>query len=488
VILLLSVGHAFTADRIPHGDHKLTFKSTFDESEQPYRLYVPRAIRDEKPLPLLLVLHGKGVGENAWFDYTPVKEVAEIRGYLVAAPYARGDWFYRGPAEQDVLDILDDVEKRTPVNPDRVYLMGHSMGGWGTWWIGLRHADQFVTICPMAGPAPMELLPNALYLDPFVIHDTDDPVVAVANSREAVKELVDLGIPVRYREETGYGHRSKMIGDNFHRLFDWMDRHQKVNHPRRVTLTTRTPLTGRAFWVRLLETETFPQLATFDATLDTSGTVHVRAANVRSFALNLDAIPQEPRGSLAVEINKTYRREYSKPAKWWIFTRKGDSSGWAVEQREGADLPRYESPVVAPLAKELTDGDNQAYLARALAERLRNETEADACFVGEDFFRLPRRPVTADAVLDAFIRGESRVARFKTTAGKVQEYIDGLSPTGRFLWGPCHLVGDISDPSKAITVVAPLRLAKQMEVPLEVLPETVPDYLYRSVRSGEPFP
>ncbi|MCX7625869.1 MAG: hypothetical protein N2Z21_06620, partial [Candidatus Sumerlaeaceae bacterium] len=74
------------------GEHGLQFVSTDDGTTQPYRLFIPQSISEtSQALPLVVVLHGWGVDEFAWFKFTPVKRIAEEFGYVVAAPYARGN-------------------------------------------------------------------------------------------------------------------------------------------------------------------------------------------------------------------------------------------------------------------------------------------------------------------------------------------------------------------------------------------------------------
>jgi len=214
------------------GDHLCTVTSSIDRTPQPYRLFLPSARSADTPLPLAVVLHGKSVDHNAWFELTTVKQVAEQGGWVVAAPNGRGKAYYNNTGEQDVLDIIDVLTAQLPIDPDRVCLAGHSMGGWGTWHIGLRHPERFAALCPMAAPAPLELMPAARGLDPFIIHDTDDAVVPVSKSRQAAAELVRLGVSFRYREEQGFGHQSKMISANLPRVFAWFADHRRTDRSR----------------------------------------------------------------------------------------------------------------------------------------------------------------------------------------------------------------------------------------------------------------
>lgn len=212
---------------LPPGAHVRNLHSSVDGTRQRYCLFLPSALAGGAPRPLVVVLHGKGVNHHAWFKLTTVTAVAEERGYVVLAPNGRGKAYYNELGEQDVLDELAEVSAALPIDADRVYLAGHSMGGWGAWYLGLRHPERFATICPMAGPAPMDLLPAARGLDPFIIHDAGDPIVPVKKSRLAAAELAALGISHRYREEQGYGHESRMISDNLPRIFDWFAAHRR---------------------------------------------------------------------------------------------------------------------------------------------------------------------------------------------------------------------------------------------------------------------
>jgi pimeloyl-ACP methyl ester carboxylesterase len=56
-----------------------------------------------------------------------------------------------GPGEQDILDALWHATSLHLIDPDRLYLAGFSMGGYGTWHIGLRNPDLFAAIAPGAG-------------------------------------------------------------------------------------------------------------------------------------------------------------------------------------------------------------------------------------------------------------------------------------------------------------------------------------------------
>ena len=59
---------------------------------------------------------------------------------------------YRGTAEQDVMDVLAEVRRDYKIDPNRIYLMGHSMGGYGTWSVAMAHPNLFAAIGPISAP------------------------------------------------------------------------------------------------------------------------------------------------------------------------------------------------------------------------------------------------------------------------------------------------------------------------------------------------
>lgn len=50
-----------------------------------------------------------------------------------------------------LIALLDKIEKEYAVDPNRIYLTGHSMGGRGTWYLAYRHPERFAAIAPMSG-------------------------------------------------------------------------------------------------------------------------------------------------------------------------------------------------------------------------------------------------------------------------------------------------------------------------------------------------
>ena len=53
-------------------------------------------------------------------------------------------------SEKDVMNVLEMIKKEFNVDENRTYLMGHSMGGGGTWHLGIKHAEEWAALAPIA--------------------------------------------------------------------------------------------------------------------------------------------------------------------------------------------------------------------------------------------------------------------------------------------------------------------------------------------------
>ena len=118
------------------GEFKKAYLSKVDNSLQPYQIFVPSGYDKSKAFPLVIALHGMGGDENSYltvYGQSAFKIEAEKRGYIVACPKGRKPVsMYVGDAEKDVMDVLAEVRRAYNINADRIYLTGHSMGGFGT--------------------------------------------------------------------------------------------------------------------------------------------------------------------------------------------------------------------------------------------------------------------------------------------------------------------------------------------------------------------
>ncbi|MDP9172060.1 MAG: prolyl oligopeptidase family serine peptidase, partial [Acidobacteriota bacterium] len=113
---------------------------------------------------------------------------------------------YRGSAEQDVLDVMAEVQRDYRVDKNRIYLMGHSMGGFGTWSIAQNHPDLFAALGPISGGGDATGMVKLRDIPQYVTHGDDDRTVSVSSSRTMVDAGKKAGAPITFVEVPGGSH------------------------------------------------------------------------------------------------------------------------------------------------------------------------------------------------------------------------------------------------------------------------------------------
>jgi poly(3-hydroxybutyrate) depolymerase len=234
-----------TIDRI----QELSYQ--FKEAGMPmeYQLYVPTTYDGATASPLIVLLHGLGSTPGGVIRYQGLTDLAEERGYIVVAPmgYNRRGWYgslgtgrrdtrpeaANGPenlgelSEMDVMNVLELTLGAFNVDPDRVYLAGHSMGGGGTWHIAIKYPDIWAGLGPVA-PA-IYTSPDALsaitHIPVIVIQGEADNLVSVETTRTWVDKMEELGMTHRYIEIPGGDHSRIITRDpgNVRAIFDFFD-------------------------------------------------------------------------------------------------------------------------------------------------------------------------------------------------------------------------------------------------------------------------
>jgi predicted peptidase len=190
----------------------------------PYRLYVPTKYDARTPTPLVIALHGLGANEDSFFDsYSRLPpKLAEQHGLLMAAPLGfRVDGFYGSRivtgldpsaarrtelSEQDVMNVLARMRAEYNVDPDRIYLIGHSMGAIGTWALGAKYPDVWAALGPFSGVGTPASVRSMQHIPQIVVHGDADATVNVSGSRTMVAEMKKLGVDVTYIEVPGGSH------------------------------------------------------------------------------------------------------------------------------------------------------------------------------------------------------------------------------------------------------------------------------------------
>ncbi|MGH9825064.1 MAG: hypothetical protein ACREDR_17680, partial [Blastocatellia bacterium] len=111
-----------------------TFRSAIDGSVQPYSVWLPSNFNPKTTYPLIVMLHGDTVTD--WWQN--IFAYSQKSWAILAAPGGRGDNSFRDIGEKDLDQMISLVAGKYHIDRDRLYLSGHSDGGYGVWYQATR--------------------------------------------------------------------------------------------------------------------------------------------------------------------------------------------------------------------------------------------------------------------------------------------------------------------------------------------------------------
>jgi pimeloyl-ACP methyl ester carboxylesterase len=236
--------------------------------------------------------------------------------------FGRPSTFYRGMGEEDVLEVIDEVSRRFRVNADRVFIMGHSMGGSGSYTVGLHYPDRFGGIMPidaamgsrLGGRAQAQPVPE--WMAPQVAIHTPSNLYPNARNVDVFFKNAGAGIQGRSTEFTdgiveqgGFSTAESFPGmpHNFGDSYPYahfvteLIQHPVRRQPAEVKFYTNTLRYNRAYWVTIDRLTRHNADARIVATCDDKGGIQVTTTNIDALTLRLGDSPAATSGPLVVD-------------------------------------------------------------------------------------------------------------------------------------------------------------------------------------------
>jgi predicted peptidase len=191
-----------------------------------YLLYLPEDYEKQASWPLLLFLHGSGErGDDLQLvkKHGPPKliEVGRKYPFIVVSPQCPK---VRGKSWEpfELTALLDDVSEHYKVDPDRIYVTGLSMGGFGTWSLAAYTPQRFAAIVPICGGGDPYLTRRLGKLPIWVFHGAKDPAVLLERSEMMVEALKKNGNEVKFTVYPEALHDSWTETYENPQLYEWL--------------------------------------------------------------------------------------------------------------------------------------------------------------------------------------------------------------------------------------------------------------------------
>ena len=305
------------------------FISDVDGSTQPYGLVVPASYHPDRPIRLDIVLHGSrrstGIAELQFIQSHDGGDQEDPSppsvDYIELHPLGRlGENAYRFEGETDVDEAIAAVCRNYRIDKTRMVLRGSSLGGVGTWQLGLKRPDRFVALGPAAGPVDTHEFANSPWphfvrLEPLtpwqktMLHLVDAidytanagmvPVVAVMGDKDPYfsshilmeKTFEKEGILFNGFVDRGGGHGlSARARQEQLRLLGELAAKGLDRSPKHIRFVTWTLKFSRCHWIEVLGLQQHYQRAEIDARMAEDGSITVTdLKNITRFAIRLGA-------------------------------------------------------------------------------------------------------------------------------------------------------------------------------------------------------
>jgi predicted peptidase len=239
VALLLCLPHALVSKQREDLLQAKAYKDLQGRT-MPYRLFVPPNRSNQKRFPLVLFLHGGGgrgddnlkqiQGGNGFIIDLLTKPESQAKyPCFVLAPQSPQQ---EGWIEDDsitptlqlhlTLELIDHLTKQFNIDSKRIYVVGQSMGGFGTFAIITMRPAFFAAAVPICGGGDESKAGRIAHVPIWAFHGEQDESVKVERSRNMIEAITRAGGKPKYTEYKGEGHLiwNKVVNEP--ELLPWM--------------------------------------------------------------------------------------------------------------------------------------------------------------------------------------------------------------------------------------------------------------------------
>ena len=199
-----------------------------------YVKYLPRDYDESKKYPLVIFLHGAGergddldhAMRHGYMKY--VREEGKEYPFIFVAPQCPNGKYW-GCYTESLLAFLEDICSTLPVDRERVYLTGLSMGGTGTFMLAMAAPEKFAAIAPVCGSGIYWYGEMLVDIPVFMYHGDCDDIVPIQGSIEMLNSINKRGGNAKLTILYGVGHEAWEAAYAGDELANWLLRHKKTS-------------------------------------------------------------------------------------------------------------------------------------------------------------------------------------------------------------------------------------------------------------------
>jgi predicted peptidase len=183
---------------------------------------------------LVLFLHGGGEGGTDIQKVTKhglpkLIAAGKTFPFIVASPQNPSESQFWD--DQQLLLLLDELQRDLPVDPTRIYLTGLSRGGFGAWRLAIQNPERFAALVPICGGGPAPYAKRLKNVPTWVFHGKQAPVIPIVESERMVNALRAAEGNVRFTIYPDAEHDAWSETYDNPELYQWM-LNQKRSDPK----------------------------------------------------------------------------------------------------------------------------------------------------------------------------------------------------------------------------------------------------------------
>jgi pimeloyl-ACP methyl ester carboxylesterase len=376
--------------------HERTFISQIDGSVQYYS--ISPSLKNEPGQALVLSVHGAGVEARNQARAYKQKDWCHIVAPTNRRPFGF-NWEEWGRI--DGKEVLAEAKRVFQTKPELTYLTGHSMGGHGTWHLGVTFPDHFAAIAPCAsypdilgyrrdgttpgfddnkhfnilrrsanGGRTLSLKRNFLQSGVYILHGDDDTVVPVSLARAMRQTLGEFHPNFTYYEYPGGSHWYGDHSVDWHPIFSYFKWHTipSNNEIKNLEFHTASPgISASNYWITVWQQEKPLEFSAINFTRN-GDTIQGKTTNVSGLKIHLSLLSFEKDPVIVIEdqvIRDAGRSDIYVEKNTGVWKIAQTDSGKKHPARNGGFKMAFNNQVVLVYATGGNREENEWYLNKA---------------------------------------------------------------------------------------------------------------------------